>query len=308
MIKTKSLLHFLLTLPTQQACIDYLEQCRWGENPISPYDPTSRVYKCTDNWYKCKNTGKRFNVKTGTILKHTKIPLVDWLWSLYHFLSKKGVSSCQLSRNIDVTQKSAWNLLKDIRENLNQFNFVKDKLKGTVEMDETLVGGKNKNRHWDKKVPHCQGRSHEDKSIIWGAIERDGYLVTEVVPNVERKTLEPITKKYVEKGSSVYTDELLSYKGLGRWYNHQIVIHRNNQYVKGEVTTNSIEGVWSPHFKVTINGTYHNNISDKYLQNYADEFTFRYNTRNYTERNRFDLTLSTILGKNLTYREFSSLI
>jgi len=174
-------------------------------------------------------------------------------------------------------------------------------------MDETLVGGKNKNRHWNKKVPHCQGRSHEDKSIIWGAVERDGYLITEVVPNVERKTLEPRIKKYIEKGSNIWTDELLSYKGLDRWYNHQIIIHRNNQYKDGEVTTNSIEGVWSPHFKVTIKGTYHNNISDKYLQNYADEFTFRYNTREWDEIERIEFFLLALLNKPLTYDEFKQL-
>ena len=127
-IKKKSLLHFLRAIPTEQACIDYLEQCRWGGNITSPYDPTAKVWKLSDGYYKCSKTRKRFDVKTGTYLKHTKIPLLDWLWSLYHFLSKKGISSCELARKISVTQPSAWNLLKDIRENLDQFNFVKDKL------------------------------------------------------------------------------------------------------------------------------------------------------------------------------------
>jgi hypothetical protein len=155
----------------------------------------------------------------------------------------KGVSAHQLAKKLRITVKSAYLLLKDVRSVLKQSNFVKEKLKGTVEMDETLVGGKNKNRHKNKKVPRCQGRSHEDKSIIWGAVEINGYLITEVVPNVERKTLEPIIRKYIEKGSKVYTDELLSYRSLGKRYNHGIVNHDAKQYKNGEVTTNSIEGV-----------------------------------------------------------------
>jgi len=296
-MKLKNLLHFLLTLPTEQDCIDYLEQCRWnGELPTSPYDPTSKVYKCADNWYKCRNTGKRFNVRTGTVLKYSKVPLIDWFWSLYHFLSKKGISSCQLSKSIDVTQKSAWNLLRDIRENLNQFNYVKDKLENKVAIDETLIGGKNKNRHLDKKIPHSQGRSAADKTPVLGILEKKGYLITWVVPDVKMGTLVPIIKKHVKEGSDLYSDEWYANSGLGKWYNHQIVNHSIKQYVNGKVSTNSIENVWT-HFKNLIHGTYHNNISDKYLQKYADEFTFRFNTRNYTEYDRFDLALSAIVGK-----------
>jgi transposase-like protein len=118
--------------------------------------------------------------------------------------------------------------------------------------------------------------------------------------------LEPIIRKHVEEGSDVYTDELLSYNGLGKWYNHQRVIHRNKQYVNGKVTTNRIENVWSV-FKKTIKGTYHNNISDKYLPNYINELTFRYNTRKYTEEKRLELLFLTMMGRSLTYQEFSQL-
>ena len=310
-VKPKNLLHFLLTLPTEQACIDYLEQCRWNGNITSPYDSTAKVWKLSDGYYRCSRTKKRFNVKTGTVLKHTKIPLLDWLWSLYHFLSKKGISSCQLARNIDFTQTTTWNLLKDIRKNLDQSNFVKEKLKGVTEIDETLVGGENGNRHWDKKVPGCQGRSCIDKTPILGMLEKGGYLVTRVTSDTKLTTLEPIIYEHVKEGATVNTDDWYKKSKLGKRYNHQMVNHsaKPKQYVKkdangGKITTNSIEGVWSPFFKVTINGTYHNNISDKYLQNYADEFTFRYNTRNYTERDRFELALSAILGKKITYKEF----
>ena len=253
----------------------------------------------------CSKTKKKFSVKTvSKELKHSNLPLRMWYQTLCFISANKGDVSCRkLSRYLGITPKTAWLLLKDIRGVLKQSNFIKGKLKGIVELDETLTGGKNGNRRRDKKVPHCQGRSHEDKSIIWGAVERDGYLITEVVPNVERKTLEPITKKYVEKGSNVYTDELLSYRSLGKWYNHQIVNHRIKQYVNGEVTTNSIEGVWST-FKAKIRGIHRNNVSDKYLQNYADEITFHYNTREWSEQDRIELMALSLLNKPLTYNEF----
>lgn len=255
----------------------------------------------------CSKTRKKFNVKTGTIFKNTKIPLRKWFYALLVLATNpNSISSRQLGKDIKITQPSAWNLLKDLRSALKQSNFIKNMLKGFVEMDETLVGGKNKNRHWNKKVPHSQGRSHKDKATVWGAIQRAGYLVTEVVPNVERKTLEPIIKKHVEKGSNVYTDELLSYNGLSKWYNHEIVIHRNKQYVKGNVTTNTIENRWLG-LKSVIRGT-HRWVSKKYLQTYVDGFTFYSNTnKGYSNQERFELALLSIMGKNSSYKELNNI-
>ena len=137
---------------------------------------------------------------------------------------------------------------KDIRSLLEQFNFVKDKLEGVVEIDETLVGGSNPNRHWDKKVPNCQGRSAVDKTNIFGALQRNGYLIAQEVSNVKMKTLVPIIRENVKRGSKIYSDELYIYSGLGKWYEHEIVNHSIKQYArknaKGDkVSTNSIESV-----------------------------------------------------------------
>lgn len=302
----KSIFDQLETPPKNRKYIKFFEKLRWPDKVISPYDPTSKVWKLANNWYKCKNTGKKFNVRTGTVLQYSNIPLRKWYLASCLFASKKGISSYQLAKSLRITFTTAFNLLKDLRSLLDQFNFVKEKLKGVIEADETLVGGSNPNRHWDKKIPNSQGRSCADKTNVWGAFQRTGYLVTEVVPDVKRTTLEPIIRKHVEEGSDIYTDELLSYKGLGRWYNHEIIIHLIKQYVNGKVTTNRIENVWSV-FKKTIKGTYHNNISDKYLPNYINELTFRYNTRKYTEEKRLELLFLTMMGKPLTYQEFSRL-
>ena len=149
MIKSfKSLLELLASLPTKQDCINHLEQYRWNGNVISPFDPNSKVYKCANNKYRCKNTGKYFNAKTKTIFENSKIPLQKWFWALFSFSSrKKGISSYQLARELDITQKSAWFALHRSRYTFKNPLFINDMLKDFVEIDETFIGGKNKNRH-----------------------------------------------------------------------------------------------------------------------------------------------------------------
>ena len=311
-IMPKSPLDQLETVPSKQKYIKYFEEMRWKRGiPISPYETSAKVYELADGWYKCSKTKKRFNVKTGTILMHTKLPLRKWYLALCFFSIKKGVSSYQLVKFLGVTQTTAWNMWKDIRSLLKQFNFVKDKLKKEVQIDETLIGGSNSNRHKDKKVPHCQGRSAVDKTLVFGAMEQNGYLIAQKVPDAKMKTLVPIIRTNVKSGSKVYSDEWYIYSGLDKWYEHQIVNHSKSEYVRidtqgNKISTNSIESVWN-HFKNPIHGTYHNNISDKYLQNYIDEFTFRFNTRKWEEQDRVDFLLSAVVGNHLTYQEFSQL-
>lgn len=300
----KSLLDLLITLPTKQDCVNYLEAVIWNGQPVSPFDPVLKVYKCTNNRYRCKNTNKYFTIKTGTIFRNSKISIQKWLWALYLFSShKKGISSCQLAKDISITQKSAWFMLHRLRSTFKVSDF-KTMLQNIVEADETFIGGKNKNRHWNKKVPHSQGRSWKDKVPILGIIERGGSLITQVISNTQQETIEPLIRAKVKKGSDVYTDEWFAYQDLGKWFNHQIVNHRIKQYVNGKVSTNSLEGFWS-HLKRGINGTYHW-VSKGHLSKYTDEFTLRYNTREYDERERFELVLSSVVGKNLTYQQLTN--
>ncbi len=299
----KSLSELLRSNPTEQDCINYLKEIIFkGKPPVSPFDPTSKVYECKNSKYKCKNTGKYFTIKSLTVFRNSKISLLDWFWILCYFSNKKGISSCQLERYIGITQKSAWFALHRLRETFKNPMF-KIMLDGSVEIDETFIGGKNKNRHWDKKVPNSQGRSWKDKIPVLGILERGGNLITQVIPNTQQETIEPIIKTNVKEGSNVYTDEWFAYKDLGKWFDHQIVNHRIKQYVNGNASTNSVEGFWG-HFKRGIN-TYHW-ISKKHTQNYANEFTFRYNTRKYEEQERFDLILLSAVDKSLSYRELIS--
>lgn len=299
MSKSSGFLSFANTFPTEQSCIEYYEQIRWNGKVVSPFDETSKVYKCKNGKYRCANTGKYFDVKTGTIFAHTKLPLRYWFYAMFLFLShKRGVSSCQLARDLGVTQKTAWNMLHKIREYMDCEN--DHQLSAEVEIDETFVGGKNKNRHKDKKVEKCQGRSFKDKVPVFGMYQRGGNIVAKVVPDTKAKTLTPLLEQYVSTESRVFTDGW-EYGDINSRYEQLSVDHGagfyGTSYVNNEgeyivVCTNGIECAWS-HLKRTILGTYYK-VSKKYLQRYVDEFTFRFNTRNIGDFQRFELLLRNV--------------
>lgn len=139
------------TFKTEPDCIKFLEEKLWDGTPVSPFDQTSKVYKRADGLYRCKNTGKNFNIKKGTFMEGSKIPLTDWFVAIYLLTSdKKGASSTKIASYLGITQKSAWFMTQRIRQSLKQDP--NEKFDGEVELDETFVGGKNKNRHWNKKV------------------------------------------------------------------------------------------------------------------------------------------------------------
>lgn len=293
-----SLIDLFKAFPNEQSCIDHLERLRWNGFVVSPFDPTSKVYKCKDNKYRCKNTGKYFNVKTDTLFDSSKIELRKWFAAIWLVTShKKGISSLQLSRDIDVTQKTAWFMLQRIRNCFGIEN--NDQLGNTVEIDETYVGGKNKNRHADKRVDGSQGRSAKDKTPVLGMVERKGKLVAKVVKNTSCEVLTPNIVKFV-KDALIYTDEWWGYNSIKKLFKHDYVNHRSSEYVRGDVYTNTIEGFWSI-LKRGIIGIYHF-TSKHHLQKYVDEFVFRYNTRQYTECGRFNLLLQNTQHR-LTYKQ-----
>ena len=304
LLNLKSLFNFLKSHPSEQKCINYFERLRWPDKVISPFDPNSKVYKCKGNKYKCKNTEKYFTVKTGTIFRNSNISLHKWFLALYMFSTYKNINSCQLVKVIKTTQPTAWFVLHRLREAYDLPEF-KTMLENSVEIDETFIGGKNKNRHWDKKAPHSQGRNWQDKKPILGILKRDGNLICQVVPNTKLETLEPIIKANVKEGSNVYTDEWYRHSNLSKNFNHQIVNHSIKQYANGKVSVNGIENRWS-HLKRMIYGTYCQAISPKHLQKYIDEFIFRSNTRKHGEQDRLNLVFSSVVGRRLTYQQLIS--
>ncbi len=292
--EVKSVLDLIQAFPTEQSCIEHLEKIRWNGNVVSPFDATSKVYK-TKVGYQCKNTGKNFNVKTNTIFDNTKLPLVKWFLAIWIATShKKGISSLQLGRDLDITQKSAWFMLQRIRACFDID--IDTKLDGEVEVDETAIGGLETNKHADKKSDNPYAG---DKATVMGMVQREGKVVAMHVADRKAGSLVPQIIEIVSTTAKLYTDEWVGYNSLRRVYDHSVVKHNAHQYVNGRVHTNTIEGFWSL-LKRGIFGIYHF-TSKKHLQKYVDEFAFRYNSREITSKQRFDLMLGQMENR-LTYK------
>lgn len=274
-------------LHTEEDCRNYLEDIRWNGVPICPHcgSVSDKHYKLTNNGmfeglYKCKDCRCRFTVTIGTMFEGSHVPLKKWFLAIYMFLShKKGISSVQLAKDIDVTQKTAWFMLNRIRHNLNDDIDFDD----MTQVDETYVGGRTKRRKGG------QGRSTKQKKPVMGLLS-DGQVYTRVIPNVSGGVLKGIIGELIRKGSTIITDGWSGYKGLHKQYTHIVVEHSKGVYVNGNYHTNSIEGFWSQ-LKRGIIGVCHL-VSHKHLQYYCKEFAYRYNTRNLSDGDRFNKFLT----------------
>lgn len=304
-ITFNSLLEMVTKLPTEKHCREYLEHLRWSGKTTCAHCGHEKVYKLNikgefNGLYKCGLCRKRFTVKVGTIFEASHISLQKWLFAIFMFTShKKGISSHQLAKDLCITQKSAWFMLCRIRFALEPKE-QQVKFNGLVSCDETFVGGKNKNRHHDKKVPFSQGRSYKDKTPVFGLIH-NGKIVTRVIPDTQAKTLKPIIRELVEQGSIVISDEWMGYWGLNKDYEHIIVNHQKKQYSNEGFSSNDVENFWS-HLKRGIYGIYHK-VDRKHLHRYTAEFTYRFNMRDMGEVERFEHVLGSTEKLRLRYRE-----
>lgn len=271
----------------EENCIELLMNMRWPDRISCVFCNHTKIYNLRGpkKRFKCADCSKSFSLTKGTIFENSQIPLEKWFFAIYIMSShKKGISSVQLSKDIGVTQKSAWFMLHRIRYAFQNESYFKQ-LDGIVQCDEVYIGGKNKNRHGYKKIKGSQGRSAKDKTPVFGMIKTGGRVFTSVVPNTQAKTLKPIIKQMVKEGSIVVTDEFQSYKNMPKEYYHVSVNHKQKEYVRGEFHTNSIEGFWSL-LKRGIFGIYHY-VSPKHLDRYCNEFSYRYNTRQVKCHERF---------------------
>ena len=271
---------------SEELCKKTIAQERWGEDGVvCPYCGSASCHKCSDGRYICKGCQRKFSVLVGTIFENTKISLRKWFMAMYLLSShKKGISSCQLARDINVTQKTAWFLLHKLRGLYGQSDATV--LDGEVEMDEMYLGGRETNKHESKRTEGTQGRSTKTKTPIFGMIERNGNVVAMKVENSQGKTLVPIVEQFVADTARVYTDEYAAYNALDKQYYRQFVNHKQREFVRAkDIHTNSIEGFWA-HFKRVVFGTYHM-VTKDYLQRYIDEQVYRWNTREESSSYRF---------------------
>ncbi len=289
---------------------EHLESIQWPNGPVCPHcgnvDP-ERITKLQGKStrpgvFKCKECRKPFSVTVGTVMERSKIPLTKWLAAMHLMTAgKKGVSAHQLHRMLGVTYESAWFLAHRLRAAMAPANPTDANGMGgpneVVEVDETYVGGRAKNRAFKEPSP---------KKAVVSLIERDGRVASFHVANVTAKTLRPIIVKHASRKSTLMTDEAPVYVGVGKEFAaHRTVNHSANEYVKtgGYVHTNTAEGFFSV-LKRGIIGTYHH-VSEAHLERYLAEFDFRHNTRTklgFSDAQRAAKALEGIRGKRLTYR------
>lgn len=303
--KFTNLMQLFSYFKDEQTCRNYLETIRWNGSVTCPYTDCGhdKVFKFSNGKvYKCAKCRKQFSVRVGTIFEDSKISLQKWFAAIYLITAhKKGISSLQLHRDLGVTQKTAWFMLHRVRHTFG-LSTGTEKLTGIIEADETFIGGAESNKHKHKRTEGTQGRSVKTKSAVAGVMVRGGELRVKKITNTNGYHLKPFVVKNVEFGSQLMTDEHLGYNGLAQLFKHSKVNHNSEQYVNGDCHTNSMEGFWSL-LKRGVNGIYHS-ISAKHLQQYIDEFVFRYNTRKATETYRFDTMLNNI-STHLTYKQLT---
>lgn len=280
MTKPTTVRQFFEQFPDDDACLAHLFNVRFGQGHVC--DRCGRSAKWypikAERAYSCQWCGNHLHPTVGTLFEKSRTSLQDWFYVIFKFTkTRHGVSAKEVQRELGVTYKTAWRMCHEIRKHLAEIDG-EDPLGGngqTVEIDETLVGGRRKGGK--------RGRGAPGKTIVMGMLERGGNVMAKVVPNVQRVTLHTVIEANVAKGATIHTDELGSYDGLAKkGYQHATVNHSAREYVsENGVTVNALENFWR-HLKCSIKGT-HISVSGKHLELYVKEFEWRFNRRSRPE-------------------------
>lgn len=288
----------------------HLEKTRWPHGPVCPHcgvvdeatELKGRAHRA--GVYQCNACREQFTVTVGTVFERSKVPLNKWLLATYLMSSsKKGISAHQIGRTLGVTYKTAWFMCHRIREAMTDRGGSPMGGEGkTVEADETVIGGKEKNKRLSKRNPKNIGAV--GKQVAFTLVERNGRARSFHVANVTGKTLRPIIVANVDRKSALMTDDAGQYRPIGKEFaSHETVNHGIEEYVRGNAHSNTVEGFFSI-LKRGINGVYHH-VSEAHLSRYLAEFDFRYSNRSglgVSDTMRTDEALRMIAGKRLMYR------
>lgn len=308
MIKTPSpILSALRVAANSEAdAVRFLEQQRWGDAPACPRCGDANVYQMTgvngernkDYRWRCRGCKQMFTVRTGTIFEESRLPLRIWVYAFWKACSsKKGISALQLAREMEITHKSALFVLRRIRHGLGSENA--PKLTGTVEVDETYIGGRAR---WGRQRLH---RGLVEKSAVVGMVQRGGDVRFRLMDRITSNRLSEVIAENADLTCRLITDEHLGYRRVGKAFEggHETVNHSAKEYVRRgtDVHSNTIEGVFSL-IKRGVYGTFHS-ITRKHIPNYLNEFEFRFNTRKLDDGQRIARAIRQVDGKRLQYRE-----
>jgi transposase-like protein len=310
----KSLIEAIKYFSDEQMCINALAQMRWVDGiPVCPKcgaeeNGRKHMWLANQKRWKCYQCRKQFSVKQGTIFEESPIALSKWFTALWLLVNcKNGVSSYEVARDLEITQKSAWFVLQRLRYILKDVSVEKMGSSGTpVQMDESFHGGKPKNMHRSRRLKLRIGTDgYADKTAVFGMLETGTRQVRAmVVPNVKRTTLQSAILDNVGFGSTVYTDKWMGYDGLAKQFVHETVNHMEEYVTAGGVNTQAIENFWSL-LKRGLNGTYVA-VEPMHMDRYLDEQMFRFNNRiGHNDGTRFTKALSQSPNRRLTYAELT---
>jgi transposase-like protein len=283
----------------------FLERQRWGDNPCCPECGDMDVYRMMsgeqrnkDFRWRCKGCKKMYTVRTKSVLEESRLPLRVWVYAIWKAASsKKGIAALQLSREMEITHKSALFVLRRLRHGLEETS--PQKLTGTVEADEVYIGGR-------PRYPNTQKRGRGAvKTPVMGIVQRGGDVRLKAIERVTAATLGSALAENADRSCRLITDDFNAYKTVGKYFHggHQRVRHKTKQYVKPgtDIHSNTIEGVFSL-IQRGIMGTFHS-VSRKHLPNYLNEFQFRWNTRKMDDGERVTRVVKSLVGKRLEYRQ-----
>lgn len=288
--------------PDEETARKYLESRLWPDGPECPVcGSKEKIGQRNGGYYRCGPCKLVFTVRTDTIFERSHVPLHKWIYAMYLLVTaRKGVSSLQLSKEIGITQKSAWFVLQRLREACGN---KLEKLRGIIEIDESFFGGLEKNKHESKKLK--EGRGAVGKKTVLGMRERGGRTVAMPIESVTKEEIQAAVHANITQGSTLYTDDHAAYRDFDNhlFFEHDSVKHGSGEYMRETVGINGIESVWAV-MKRGMHGVYHH-ASDKHLGRYVNEFSFRLNDGSVKRHtlDRLDSFVDAVAGARITYKE-----